>query len=278
MSGSIKYFFDTQVISEVERGEIKQSEWDAALAYIRRSGEYWISPLTISELLWGLNNSDPSYFETHQRRVRILYAKGAKLFLDFPRYHIANILNVPYRRSPTLESDFAFSIEVLLWARSKAELETGVFMPHMHKAVRLRLDRFEREIRLLQNGFISLLSTLKGAPKAKYSIDAWAHRIQQEYELAETSSCLSVFVEGLSAAFEHEVWMRNKARNRNYDVRKHTSDLVDGQQLIYLFDPFAVIVSRDSDLRKIIKASPQRRRIMSISALIELPMKQPDCH
>src|SRR5271157_4755017 len=101
MAGLSKYFFDTQVISEVERGDITQGEWDSILSYIRSVGEYWISPLTVTELLWGLNNSDQQYFDTHQRRFRVLYAKGAKNFFDFPRFHVAKLLQVAYKRAAT---------------------------------------------------------------------------------------------------------------------------------------------------------------------------------
>src|SRR5580692_6352412 len=97
-SGPRKYFFDTQIIMEVERGNIPEKEWDDVFSFIRRDGQYWISPLTLTELLWALSRGKPEFYGQHQRRFRVLYPHGEKRFFDFPKYELGRLLKSPLRR------------------------------------------------------------------------------------------------------------------------------------------------------------------------------------
>ncbi len=63
--------------------------------------------------------------------------------------------------------------------------------------------------------------------------------------------------------------MLNKARNQNYVVSRHTSDLIDGQQLIYLFDESVIFVTQDRNLREAAKATPQSNRVISFNELLQ---------
>ncbi len=195
-----KFFFDTQIFTEVERGGFLETDWRTVLEYVRKTGEYWISPLTLTELLWGLQQAAPEHFLTHQRRLALLYAKGNKHFFDFIRYQLAAFLGVRCRRPAHLEDNFALPIEIVLWANSKKQLATGVNLPHMTCGVKLRLDRFQFEIQSLQNRFVSLASSLAGTPKRRYSLTEWTARVLAEYSLPNDPSYAASLSQGLSSA------------------------------------------------------------------------------
>jgi predicted nucleic acid-binding protein len=67
---ALMIFFDTQVASTLAKAD---AEWSNRFwRRIKNEFKYVISPLTIFELLFGLANSEQSYFGEQKERFRVL--------------------------------------------------------------------------------------------------------------------------------------------------------------------------------------------------------------
>jgi hypothetical protein len=113
-----KIVFDTQVISNVNSGSIRNDEWETISKYIGRKCRYAVSINTLYELLSSIANGDDAHFRTNQNRIRLLYAPARREFLplvgDFIR---SKIFGLPARRRDFQPEKLRLWVEVVLAAK-----------------------------------------------------------------------------------------------------------------------------------------------------------------
>jgi hypothetical protein len=124
----------------------------------------------------------------------------------------------------------------------------------------LRTEYWHRE---KQREYVTDYSSFRNNHHDAFDEESWIKMSLAHYEQPDTlynrkRLCESLSANRLMAKF---VW---QARNdKRYDFFKHSSDLVDGQQLAYLADPVMHFVSNDRKLRSRIANSPQSSRVLS---------------
>jgi hypothetical protein len=269
-----KVFFDTQICINAANKAISEEDWREATEYIQKVAEYWISPLSVGEIVLGIAKGDERHFENGKTRLRKIYSEGARHFFDFPRYFLAKTLGFEAKRPANLEDDFGFSIQVILLAESKSELLSGVAIPYLTTGVKIRIDRFLQEIEAIQQRFVQLVSTLKGTKKFTLAPEQWAERALSFYGIEEDEAARNRFLKALYAAYQFDTVLLDLARNRNYDLQKNVSDIVDTQQLIYLCDPTVVFVTDDSDFKKRLRGNAQSGRIVAFREVLRRARNQ----
>jgi hypothetical protein len=261
-----KVFFDTQICIRAASGRIPENEWARVTNHILSVAQYCISPLTLGEILLSIARGDEHYFESGKERLRRVYLNGKGTFFDFPRYFVADFLGLKDKRPGNLEKEFGFSVQVILLAQSRQELEKGVALPYLKGQVaRVRLDRFLREIEATQKRYVDWFSRLRGKSKTTITPEQWAAPAMYLYGIEEDDVSKQRFIEALSASCQFDTALLDLARNENFDLRKNVSDLVDTQQLCYLCDPTVVFVTDDSDHRKRLCGNAQLSRIRTFA-------------
>jgi hypothetical protein len=273
-----KAFIDTQIIIDVGRGVIPPELWSKAAQYLRTATEYCISPLTAGELICGLEQSGEEHFEKHREQLRALIApnREAEVF-DFIPYFIGSQLGIDVERPANLEDDFLGSIGLILDAPSKASLLSGYRHPsHPGQTVRVRIDRLAREhSQTLQAyfGFMehrrkALAEKWRGPGAFRVEPEGWASFILNSYSIAGSAFDSASIATRLSAAYEFEMSLNILIRDRGFSVEKNRGDLVDGQQLFYLFDPIVVFITNDNRIKRRTAASAQSTRIITFRDLV----------
>ena len=268
-----KPFFDTQLCELAASGTIPRADWAFLQDYFEAEADYHISPLTVTEILDRVNKDESSrYFRRTQEQVRCLYPYGKrKKFFDFTRYFInKTIFGVEAKRPITLEKDFGFNLEIILWAESRAAVLEGVPMPYLTGGhYRLRLEQFSVEIQSIRDRYKQWLSPLKGKKRFSFTPEEW---LKDALKLVgmDTPENRKKFIDALLAAYQFEHWIIDAARNHNYNLDRNVSDLIDAQQLYYLCDPTVIFITNDTDHEKRLRGNPQRGRIKTFEEVLDL--------
>jgi hypothetical protein len=93
--------------------------------------------------------------------------------------------------------------------------------------------------------------------------ELWIKISLAHYKQPDTLDNRKRLCESLSANRLMAKFVSQARNDQRYDFFKHSSDLVDGQQLAYLADPDMHFVSNDRKLRSRIAGSPQSSRVVS---------------
>src|SRR6266571_392384 len=92
---------------------------------------------------------------------------------------------------------------------------------------------------------------------------AWFQGIANRVKADSKSKDMKEIVAALNAYHEfEESKLRVALLSKDYKPEKHQNDLLDAEQLIYLSDPFLCFLTCDSGFRKLVKKSPQTKRII----------------
>lgn len=269
ISAAPKVFFDTQIVSQAERGSINSSDWSRACAYIRQTSRYCVSALTVTELLAALANGRDEFFDQHKRRLQYLIAIEPTEVFDFIPYFVGAELGLKITRPPHLEDDYLNTIRLILAAPSKSALLSGFAHPDMNQTVRINLGRFSAELEEKRNGYIGVLEERRRLGVGRFDAAVWAGNLIRHYGVVDEPQLRETIVAALSATYEFEMAVYGLLRNRNFDIAKNASDLVDGQQLCYLCSRETVFITNDSDYKTRTRLSAQSGRIKSFAELLE---------
>jgi hypothetical protein len=271
-----KPFFDTQVCELAASGAIPRADWIFLQDYFEVETDYHISPLTVAEILDRINKDENNrYFRRTQEQIRCLYPHGKrKKFFDFTRYFISRtIFGKEAKRPFMLEKDFAFDLEILLWAGSRSQVTQGVPMPYlMNGSYRLRLEKFSDEIQGIRNIYKQWLGLLKGRKKFSFTPEEWLNDALKTVGM-DTPDNRKKFIDALPAAYQFEHWIIDAARNHNYNLDKNISDQIDAQQLYYLCDPTVIFITNDTDHKIRLKGNSQQQRIKTFSEVFDFVRK-----
>jgi hypothetical protein len=264
----LKPFFDTQICALAANETIPNEQWFAVQEYFEEHAEYHISPLTFSEIIHRIHVDERGkYFKQCQEQLRRLYPHGKrKRFFDFARFFSARtIFGIELPRPRSLETDFGFSAELALWAESRHALNDFIPLPFMTRGgARLKHDSFAAEISQIRERYKNAFSSLRGRKKFEITPEQWMKAALDQMGLTiETSG--HRFFKAMSASYQFDCWLVNAARNKNYDLEKNISDLVDAQQLAHLCDPAVIFITNDSDHRTRLRGNPQASRILTFA-------------
>src|ERR1700674_964261 len=128
-----RIIFDTNVFVDATNGFLRKgaldrwilpADWRATATFVDSHLLHAITPITVVELLTGVDRGGDQYFEDNRAALRkVIYPFSARVFLPFIRYFIRREvfgMKAPYR--PELEDDFKTVIEIVLLAGSKDAL------------------------------------------------------------------------------------------------------------------------------------------------------------
>jgi hypothetical protein len=267
-----KPFFDTQICALAANGSIPHGQWIAVQDYFEECADYHISPLTLCEIIHRIHSDEAGkYFAQCQKQLRCLYPRGRrKRFFDFPRFYSARtIFGIEIPRSRSLETDFGFSVELALWAESRAGLDGVIPLPFMLTGgARLKHANFAKEVEAIRDRYKRAFGSLRGKKKFGIPPMKWMKPALDQMGLNVESSG-ETFLAAMSACYQFDCCLVDAARNKNYDLDKNISDLIDAQQLAYLCDPTVIFITNDSDHRIRLRGNAQASRILTFAEVFD---------
>jgi len=96
--------------------------------------------------------------------------------------------------------------------------------------------------------------------------EVWVHGIARRVRIDPASCPITDIVAAMSAYHEYEyAKVKVAAENRDYDPAKHSNDLSDSEQLVYLADPPLHFLTCDGGYSKRVTKSEQGKRIHRVS-------------
>lgn len=263
-----KLFFDTSVCIDISRSGIPSDEQQGTFRRIRQRYWYCISPLTIYELVSGLATSGENHFIQSREAIRIVYPTGPKQILGQLRVFVPNTIFAERRTAPaSVETNFDLWIKAVLRAPSKEALESGRLRIGLRKGFGLDLVSINQEMRHIEAGFAGIFTALRQDGVQELTRELWAGLILQRLRKELTPDNLGLILERLDAAYRFDSCLWHFIKHPNYDFMRHTSELVDAQQLHYLCDPEMYFVTNEVKLRNRIASSPQSSRILTYDEL-----------
>jgi len=271
-----KIILDTQIVSYVCEGTVCPADWNAVLRYISKKCRYAISANTLYELLAGIGDGDATHFRAGQRRIRLLYQPARREFLptvgDFVRSKVFGLS----ARKPDFQPDrLRLWADVVLAAASKSSLRSGVVL---RKAGRSRQTYgFDLQLLLkqIEDGKENHSQRLEGLRQGKLRAstpDSWSKAVLSLIGVPVTDADTRKLLIALDAAHRYDTSLYEMAKNHQYDFSRHDTDWIDSQQLYYLADSSARIVTCDKNIRYRTRNSTQSSRILSFDELTALAM------
>jgi hypothetical protein len=267
-----KIFFDTSLCIDIAR-KIPADEWSKVSNRVFRKFRYFISPLTVYELVAGLASADERHFIQNQEAIRAVYPTGPKTFLPLLRAFIpAQLFRERVMVPPSIDTDFKLWVKVILKARSRKELESGKLGIGIkgRKGFGILLDGVNSQMRVIEDGFAGLLSFFRRTKAPTLTPDVWAKLILDAMCKPNTRENLHLVLDRLDAAYRFESRLWSFIEQSNYNFSKHRSELVDSHQLTYLCDSEMCFATSDKRLKKTVAESPQCARILTYEELRQL--------
>jgi len=265
MAAKLKIFFDTSLCIDAGNGKLSESP-----NWVYRAIRYYISPLTVYELVAGLDTGQGRYFNRNREAIRVVYPTGPKRFLPQLRSFIPKQLFGESVRLPhSVDVDFDLWIKAVLKARTREELESGKLKVGLkgRKGIGLDLRSINEQMRRIEDGFANLLTAFRKTGAPSLTPEIWAKLILDSMRTAVTPENVGTLLQRLDAAYRFEERMWGFITSPNYNFAKHRSELVDAHQLTYLCDPGLYMVTSDQRLKKAIAGSPQSTRVVTYNEL-----------
>jgi hypothetical protein len=266
-----KIVFDTQVISNVCTGVISRSEWDAVLKRMSRRCRYMISANTLYELLVGVANGDEGHFTENQNRIRILCEPPKRQFLplvgDFVR---STVFRLQPRKLAFQPQRIKLWTDVLLTAETKQELLHGVTLSrlgHSDKRYRFDLSLLAQQVEDGKHRHSGRLEELRQGKLRASTPEKWIQAVLRETGVPITPANTARLLAAVDAALHYDLSLYDMAKNHSYDFSQHNSDWIDGQQLLYLADPFIKFITSDRRIKVRTQRSTQVDRILNFEEL-----------
>lgn len=268
MASGVKIFFDTSLCIDIGNRKLSEPpDW----AY--RRFRYYISPLTVYELVAGLATGQDNYFNRNREAIRSVYPTGPKRFLPLLRSFIPKQLFGETIKLPqSVDVDFDLWIKTVLKARTRQELESGKLRVGLkgRKGIGLRLESINEQMRQIEDGFANLLTAFRKTGAPSLTPEIWAKLILDSMGKMAIPENVSIVLQRLDAAYRFERRLWGFITSSNYNFAKRRSELVDAHQLTYLCDPDLYMVTSDERLKKAITQSPQSARVVTYDELKKL--------
>jgi hypothetical protein len=260
-----RVILDTQVCSHAATGRIPAADWAAFRDCLQRGFTHCISPLVVTELLYGLYGGNDRHFRRNQDKLRCLYqASKAFVFLPLPGQFLAKELFAIDRPLPAnVETDYELCLKLAIGARDKQQILSGR-LKHWDSDQLFTLDlpKLARESDAYHSKYVAYLEGFRRRGFLFKNKRAWVAGALAHLGLADSDENARILQDGGDAWFCFEKFIFSSVRG-NYNFTKHTSDLVDGQIIQYLCAPNLILVTSDGPLKKRTITSKQADRILT---------------
>ena len=290
--------FDTNVLADVQRSKISQSEWRELLRHRPRHG--WpLSSVTAFELLAAIDAAPAQAFPNVKERIALAYNLCNGRFLEDPRFLISTELlhlRAPEFALPSFGPTLRRYMDVVRRANSFDELvSSGV--PYKGGLARINTTSIFTELMAgPKRDWMKAVESMADEryPAWRTNFQATGRRLPADVAegLQRRSTWLALrptYVRGLlawlgasdepslvdelsvrlDAAMEFVSFVTQEFLLRNYKLEKHKSDVFDHFQLLHLALDRFVIVSADPDQLTRTRLSPQASRIMTFAQFLQ---------
>lgn len=275
-----RVIFDTNVFVDAANGYLRKGfaerwilpeDWRCAAAFVDRSFLYAISPITVIELLSGIDQGEPQYFEQNRASLRkVIHPFAARTYLPFIRYFVQReVFGIDASYPPELEDDFETVIDIVLSASTKDDLASKS-VPFKGQKAGIALKKLREERRTQQELWRVQTAVMKANPDWNPNREMWSAHKAVDMRVPETANNLKILSERLDACFYWEVKCIEMARNPDCKFKRAQGLMMDANQLAYLAAPDVLLVTRDEEVAHAVQASSQRDRIVSWSKFLNL--------
>jgi hypothetical protein len=263
-----KFIFDLHIASYVQSGRIQRYDWETVLRYMSHRARYAICSITLYELIAGIEGGDEAHFPENRDRLKILYEPANRELLplasDFVRL---NLFGLPIRAQAFQPSKLKRWVEVMLHARTKAELRDGRVML---RGLSYGSD-ISRLVGLISKGKkqdAERLEKLRLGDRKPSTSKSWAEHLLLRIKVPATAENIAAILSAMDAAWRYELARYGLAKNSAYNFAKNASDWLDSQLLYYLADPVIHLITFDNRIKDRIKGSAQSNRILHFDDLL----------
>lgn len=258
----IRLFYDACVCIDAAKGNIPEEEWRLVSSFVSRKCRYYISPITVDELLRGVDRAGPEHFKKTKRALERLYPAHRKKTLPPPGVFI----NVQLfgRKLPYWLNEY--KMDALIKAYIQSRDSDTLYSRRVWKG-----NRDTAVSKLVQTNLWYMAKFTKwqedfevGRFHGKsFSKEDWLEMVLLHCEQPDTVENRKRVFDSLNAQYFQIKHLFEMLKNQEFDVAKHSSDLVDNQHLSYLADPEMHFVTNDKKLRARISESAQGSRVWS---------------
>ena len=263
-----KFIFDLHIASYVQSGRIQRRDWEAVLRYMSHRARYAICSVTLYELMAGIDGGDEAHFSENRDRLKILYEPAGReplpLASDFVRFVV---FHLPIRARAFQPSRLKKWVEVILHARTKAELRTGQVVMR-GRSYGSDISRLVEHVRKGKKQDAERLEKLRRGELKPSTPNTWAEQLLSRMEVSTTAENVTATLSALDAAWHYELARYDLAKKSGYNFAKNASDWLDSQLLYYLADPLIHLITFDSRIGDRTKGSMQSNRILHFDHLL----------
>ncbi len=266
MATRVKLFYDTSICIDASRGRIPANEWIRVNRFVYSTFRYCISILTLDELLCGIHKGDPAQFLRNRRALELLFPAHRKTFLPYPGDFIAAYV-FGQRRSPPDQTKMNALVKAFLKSKSANDLGAKPIWKGKHDTALSELLWTSNWYSQVQFNYARDYSSARKENEEDFPEELWAKMLLEHLKQPDTPANRQLAANSLNAQFLLSRFFLQAKSDDRYDFFRHSSDLVDLQQLSYLVDPNIVFVSNDRKLKAHIRASPQSSRVWTWETL-----------
>jgi hypothetical protein len=256
-------FFDTNVAAALKSKPQEELKW--FWAWINEHYRYAIAPIVIVEVLKSLRADPERHLQAARRDLSALHGQGRRIFLPLPHIFLGRTLfgidrEDPFQPAQTMAEVLEAGRRLRRVVRIRGKIVL-VEDPQQHAIV---LDHVIDPLTKAEEGTISRLES-RGARKPLSDVE-WASLVLESAGLPTTPEAAQILADACKAAYVLQRFLWSQAARR-YNPRKHRGDFIDGQLLLYLSYPSAVLISREKQLPARIAGSGQESRVKSFDDL-----------
>ncbi len=246
------YIFDTNVWVDVSRKALPCDE-------LRPRGglNSVISPLVVTELMWGIVKGGEAKFSDNQSMVRCM-ADGDPEILELPKAFVDRIIWGAPRREPEVRPEhYRMLLGMLTESRNHADFLRRVEHPSSPWNRLSELDSIHQSV--LEKELSAFETIAAGA-----SLSALHVSMPRMYRCGGLFPDPDWFGSKFSAAVEYIKNCAALVRNGAKPRKNNRGIYLDSQLFWYLADPANALVSKE-DFSSIIRISPQRSQIIPLN-------------
>lgn len=269
-----RLFLDTQICIDVAKKQISEREWARVWRYVCDNYAYFISPLTLIELLCGVDYGKDEFFHQNLQALRVLVPPHrTKRFLRMPGHFVLSSVLCDTRKNLGFESkDFDLWVKVILRAPNRRALESGkITLAHIFdREFGFKFQVVTNQHHAGKREYVTHLEELRNGALAIPTPRRWAAGFLRAMGREVDDLDCARLIKALDAAYCFDKVLWELVTTSNYNFEKRAGDWTDQQQLYYLCDPMMHFVTRDSRIKDWTAKSLQNDRI---TAYYELAKK-----
>jgi hypothetical protein len=265
-----RLFLDTNILEPLATLPLSAS-LPKIRKYLSANFVVMISPLTVDELLLGINGGDERFFVKDQEKLRVLHGVGRLRLLPSPaKFAIKSVLGIDTNPSTPSENVIKHTIDAVLRANSRSQLEQGL-VPLRYTKKRtggVTFESIEQRHNQGKSDHAQILNQLRQKQLRRPTPVEWVKKSFRHFDLNVNDVAWCRLASALEAGIHLNSFLCDQAEQQQYDFSNHDSDWIDVHQLFYLSDPSIHFLTRDAKLRKRISQCGQASRIVLFEDLL----------